>query len=87
MCISSYWIYVAPGCIVHLPLTIVRFCVDPVGIGQVYASGVDGNVHVRTPVSISTMTVLRGILKHARSKHQFALRLRQHVMLLYMCRQ
>ena len=38
MCIFSYWIYyVTPGCIiVHLPLTTVRVCVDPVGVGQVY---------------------------------------------------
>ncbi|MBV9176158.1 MAG: hypothetical protein JO297_03895 [Nitrososphaeraceae archaeon] len=36
VCIFSYWIYyVGPGCIVHLPLTIVGVCVDPVGVGQV----------------------------------------------------
>ena len=51
MCIFSYWIYVGPGCIiVHLPLTTVGVCVDPVGVGQVYVGGVDGNVHVK-PVS------------------------------------
>jgi len=31
VCLLSYWIYVAPGCIVHLPLTTVGVCVDPVG--------------------------------------------------------
>jgi hypothetical protein len=48
VCIFSYWIYyVTPGCIiVHLPLTTVGVCVDPVGVGQVYVGGVDGNVHV-----------------------------------------
>jgi hypothetical protein len=70
VCIFRYWIYyVAPGCIIiHLPLTTVGVCIDPVGVGQVYAGGVDGNVHVRTPVSISTVTIPLGILKHARSK-------------------
>ena len=42
--IFSYWIYyVAPGCIVHLPLTTVGVCVDPVGVGQ---ACVDANVHL-----------------------------------------
>jgi len=48
VCIFRYWIYVGPGCIiVHLPFTIVGVCVDPSGVGQVYAVGVDGNVHVK----------------------------------------
>ena len=37
------------GCIivhVHLPLTTVGVCVDPVGVGQVCVGGVDGNLHV-----------------------------------------
>jgi hypothetical protein len=45
---------VAPGCIVHLPLTTVRVCVDPVEVGQVYVDGVDRNVHVRL---VSSLTV------------------------------
>ena len=39
---------VGPGCIVHLPLTTVGVCVDPVGVGQVYVGGVDGNVHINS---------------------------------------
>ena len=51
VCVFSYWIYyVGPGCIVHLPLTIVGVCVDPVGVGQV--CGVDGNVHVKRPAPL-----------------------------------
>ena len=66
MCIFSYyWIdYIAPGCIiVHLPLTIVGVCVDPVMVGQVYAGGVDRNVHLRSPVS-TLRERLPGILLH-----------------------
>ena len=68
MCIFSYWIYyVGPGCIVHLPLTTVGSCVDPVGVGQVYVGGgVDGNVHV-TLIS-SLMTGAPGILRHSSMK-------------------
>ena len=69
MCIFSYyWIYyVGPGCIVHLPLTTVGVCVDPVGVGQVYVGGVDGNVHVELPSELS-VKVLPRISPHARSK-------------------
>jgi hypothetical protein len=68
VCIFSYWIYYAgPGCIVvHLPLTTVGVCVDPIGGGQVYAGGVDGNVHVK-PVSGVPVRVPR-ISSHPRSK-------------------
>ena len=48
MCIFSYWIYAGPGCIVYLPLTTVGVCVDPVGVGQVYVGGVNGNVHINS---------------------------------------
>ena len=68
MCIFSYWIYVAPGCIVHLPLTTVGVCVDPVGVGQVYVGGVDGNVHVSRCSNNTTVKVLPGILSHSLSK-------------------
>jgi hypothetical protein len=68
VCIFSYWIYVGLGCIVvHLPLTTVGVCVDPVGvdiIGQVYVGGVDGNVHVK-PVSILPVRVLSRIPSHS----------------------
>ena len=64
MCIFSYWIYyVAPGCIVHLPLTTVGVCVDPVGVGQVY---VGGNIHVLP--GILPEKILPGILKHSTAK-------------------
>ena len=63
VCIFSYWIYyVAPGCIVHLPLTSVGVCVDSVGVGQVYVGGVDGNVHV------APATFPPGIRSHSRMK-------------------
>ena len=64
VCIFSYWIYyVGPGCIiVHLPLTTVGVCVDPIGVGQIYACGVYGNVHVK-PVSLRVSS-LRGIRMH-----------------------
>ena len=56
MYIFSYWIYYAgPGCIIivhHLPLTTVGVCVDPVGVGQVYGGGVDGNIHVALILSM-----------------------------------
>jgi hypothetical protein len=68
VCIFSSWIYASPGCIVvHLPLTTVGVCVDPVGVGQVYVSGVDGNVHVKRPSSL-TERVLSRILSHSRAK-------------------
>ena len=65
MCILSYWIHVGPICIiVHLPLTTVGVCIDPVGVGQVYVGGVDGNVHVK-PVSILPVRVLPRIPSHS----------------------
>ena len=68
MCIFSYWIYYAgPGCIVHLPLTTVGVCVDPVRGGQVYVGGVDGNVHVK-PVLSSRVRLLPGIASHSAMK-------------------
>jgi len=63
VCIFSYWIYVAPICIVHLPLTTVGVCVDPVGVGQVIVAG---NVHTRFGNSLSR--VLPGILRHSLTK-------------------
>ena len=54
---------VAPGCIVHLPLTTVGVCVDPPGIGQVYVGGVDGNVHVALD---GVMVRVPGIVWHKR---------------------
>jgi hypothetical protein len=67
VCIFSYWIYAGPGCIVHLPLTTVGVCVDPVGVGQVSVGGVDGNVHVKSPASLLAR-VLPGILRHSLKK-------------------
>jgi hypothetical protein len=70
VCIFRYWIYyVGPsGCIiVHLPLTTVGVCVDPVVVGQVYAGGVDGNVHVSL-LSSFTVRVLPGIPRHVLPK-------------------
>ena len=67
MCIFSYWIYYAgPGCIVHLPLTTVGVCVDPVGVGQVYVGGVDGNVHVMLVLSLRV--IVPGIRAHSSMK-------------------
>jgi hypothetical protein len=62
VCIFSYWIYVAPGCIiVHLTLTTVGVCVDPVGVGQVYAGGgVDENVHRMTADWLNSELKKRG---------------------------
>ena len=59
VCIFSYWIYAGPGCIVHLPLTTVGVCVDPLGGGQVCVAG---NVHVKLPSGLK-VRVLPGILK------------------------
>jgi hypothetical protein len=69
VCIFSYWIcYVGPGCIiVHLPLTTVGVCVDPVWVGQVYVGGVDENVHVK-PVAGVPETVPPRIPSHPPSK-------------------
>jgi hypothetical protein len=69
VCIFSYWIYVTLGCIVHhLPLTTVGIYVGPVGVGQVYVGGVDGNVHVNSRVSRLPTNLLSGILAHSLSK-------------------
>ena len=68
MYVFSYWIYyVAPGCIVYLPLTTVGLWVDPSRVGQVYAGGVDGNVHV-TLVMPFSVRVKPGIPRHVVSK-------------------
>jgi hypothetical protein len=66
--IFRYWIYHAgPGCIVHLPLTTVGVCVDPVGVRQVYVGGVDVNVHVALLPGPS-ITMLDGILSQSITK-------------------
>ena len=86
VCIFSYWIYyVAPGCIVHLPLTTVGVCVDPSGGGQVGVDGVDGNVHVWLPSGL-LVKVKPGITTQSASK-RIPQGVRQQVMLLCMYRQ
>ena len=44
MCILSYWVYAGPGCIIVYPPLTTR--VDPVGVGQAYVGGVNGNSHI-----------------------------------------
>jgi hypothetical protein len=72
VCIFSYWIYVGPGCNVHLPLTSVGVCVDPVGVGQIYAGGVDGNIHVTLVSSLVMNIVGGGIAAHSSVKTRTA---------------
>jgi hypothetical protein len=56
------WLYYCT----HLPLTTtVGVCVNPVGVGQVYVGGVDGNVHVATSSVAKTNS---GKLTHSRWK-------------------
>ena len=63
---------VGPGCIVHLPLTTVGVCVDPVGVGQVYVGGVEGNVQITIVRSSLRVTLPPGILLHSRAKIRIA---------------
>jgi hypothetical protein len=75
VCILSYWIYAGPGCIIivhYLPLTTVGVCVDPVGVGQVYAGGVDGNIHVTLVSSLVMNIVGGGIAAHSSVKTRTA---------------
>jgi hypothetical protein len=53
MCIFSYWIYVGPGAIAHLPVagSTVGVCVDPVEVGHPAAVMVAGYVHVFASLS------------------------------------
>ena len=57
-----YFQLLASDCIVHLPLTTVGVCVDPVGVGQVC---VDGNIHVfrlLTPPDILVHSIMNSVL-------------------------
>jgi hypothetical protein len=44
------------------PLTTVGVCVDPVGVGQVYAGGVDGNVHVKGVMMVRVLSGTKSAL-------------------------